>query len=465
MQVDVAVVGSGPAGMAAAVEAAEAGASVLLLDEYAKPGGQFFKRSGDGFSVAPARLTREHQRGEALRAKLSHPRIRVLTRALVWGRFGSDLMVYREGRSEAVQASALVIATGAYDRPVAFPGWTLPGVISAGGAQTLAKTQWVKPGKRILLAGAGPFLLPVAQSLLRAEVTIAALVEATRPAQWLPHAASLWGQWPRFAEALDYKRELRRAGAPTIYGHKIVRALGDTEVQAAVIAQVDREWRAIPGTERTIEVDAIATGYGFLPNVELAASCGCDLAYDRFARAWFVQCAPTMTTNVPGIFVAGEITAIGGSAVALVEGRIAGLSAVQHLGALPAAAADARRAPLLRERARLNRFADALNQLFGPRPGLWEFLDSETTVCRCEEVTAGAIAACIAEGCTSAKAVKDYTRAGMGLCQGRMCRSMVSELIAAHRAIDLATVPFPHVRPPIKPVPVAALLQPERAAS
>ena len=241
MQVDVAVVGSGPAGMAAAVEAAEAGASVLLLDEYAKPGGQFFKRSGDGFSVAPARLTREHQRGEALRAKLSHPRIRVLTRALVWGRFGSDLMVYREGRSEAVQASALVIATGAYDRPVAFPGWTLPGVISAGGAQTLAKTQWVKPGKRILLAGAGPFLLPVAQSLLRAEVTIAALVEATRPAQWLPHAASLWGQWPRFAEALDYKRELRRAGVPTIYGHKIVRALGDTEVQAAVIAQVDRE--------------------------------------------------------------------------------------------------------------------------------------------------------------------------------------------------------------------------------
>ena len=465
MHVDVAVVGSGPAGMAAAVEAAEAGANVLLLDEYGKPGGQFFKRAGDGFSVEATRLTREHQRGEALRQKLVHPRIRVLTRALVWGRFGSELMVYREGRTEAVQAKALVTATGAYDRPVAFPGWTLPGVISAGGAQTLAKTQWVKPGKRLLLAGAGPFLLPVAQSLLRAEVRIAALVEATKPSQWLPHAASLWGQWPRFAEALDYKRELRRAGAPTIYGHKIVRALGENEVKAAVIAKVDRQWRAISGTERTIEVDGIATGYGFLPNIELAASCGCELRYDRFARAWFVQCAPTMATNVPGVFVAGEITGIGGSAVALAEGRIAGLSAAQHVGALPAEAADERRRPLIRDRAHLNRFADALNELFGPRQGLWEFLDGETTVCRCEEVAAGTIAACIAEGCTSTKAVKDYTRAGMGLCQGRMCRSMVSELIAAHRMIDLETIPFPHVRPPIKPVPISALLQAEGAVS
>src|SRR5262249_39562213 len=101
-----------------------------------------------------------------------------------------------EGRSKALHGKAVVIATGAYDRPVAFPGWTLPGVMTAGGAQTLAKSQWVKPGKRMLLTGAGPFLLPVALSLLRAEVTIAALVEATQPSEWLPHLGSLWGQWP-----------------------------------------------------------------------------------------------------------------------------------------------------------------------------------------------------------------------------------------------------------------------------
>lgn len=465
MQVDVAIVGGGPGGMAAAVEAANAGASVLVLDEYAKPGGQFFKRVGDGFSTDRPHLTREHERGEALREQLKHPRMRVLTRALVWGRFDNGLMVLHDGRTQEIEAKALVIATGAYDRPVAFPGWTLPGVVSAGGAQTLAKTQWVKPGSRMLLAGAGPFLLPVAQSLLRADVKIIAIVEATRPRQWLPHLASLWGQWPRFAEAFEYKRELRRAGTPTIYGHKIVRAIGTEKVEAAVIAQVDHVWKAIPGSERTITVDSIATGYGFLPNIELAASSGCDLRFDEFARTWFVACDAAMATSVPGIFVAGEITGIGGSAVALAEGRIAGLSAAEYAGALPQSSAASRRAPFARERERLNRFAGALNELFGPRDGLWEFLDGDTTVCRCEEVTAETIGACIEDGCYSTKAVKDWTRAGMGLCQGRMCRSMISELIAQHRKVSPGSVPFPHVRPPIKPVPVSALLHPEAAAS
>jgi thioredoxin reductase len=463
MQADIAIVGGGPSGMAAAVEAAEAGASVILLDEYATLGGQFFKCTGEGFSVHHSRLTREFKRGEALRHQLTHSRIRVLTRALVWGRFGESLMVYHDGYAKSVISKALVIATGAYDRPVAFPGWTLPGVISAGGAQTLTKTQWVKPGQRMLLAGAGPFLLPVSQSLLRADVKIAAIAEATKPLEWLPHAMSLWGQWPRFVEAWDYKRELRRAGVPTIYGHKIVRALGDGKVEAAVIAQIDRDWKAIPGTERTIEVDSIAIGYGFLPNIELAASCDCELRFDPPARTWFVRCDTAMKTDKAGIFVAGEITAIGGSAVALAEGRIAGISAAEYVGSISGDAAEAKRHPLIRERAHLNRFADALNELFGPRPGLWENLAGGTTVCRCEEVTAGDIAACVSDGCATTKAVKDWTRAGMGLCQGRMCRGMVSEIIAAQRKVDLETLPFPHVRPPIKPVPVSAFLQPEMA--
>ena len=368
MQVDVAVVGSGPAGMAAAVEAAEAGANVLLLDEYAKPGGQFFKRAGDGFSVDATRLTREHERGEALRQRLSHPRIRVLSSALVWGRFGNELMVYREGRTEAVQARALVIATGAYDRPVAFPGWTLPGVISAGGAQTLAKTQWVKPGHRMLLAGAGPFLLPVAQSLLRAEVTIAALVEATKPTQWLPHAASLWGQWPRFAEAWDYKRELRRAGTPTIYGHKIVRALGEKKVEGAVIAKVDRDGMPYPGTERTIAVDGIATGYGFLPNIELAASCGCESALRPF-RARLVcavraddgdQCSRRFRRRRDHGHRRLGCRSRGRTHRRIVRRR----ACRRPVGeAWPRSGAE----PFMRDRAHLNRFADALNELFGPR--------------------------------------------------------------------------------------------------
>jgi thioredoxin reductase len=430
-----------------------------VLDEYAKPGGQFFKRSGDEFSVGRERLTREHARGEALRSRLHHPNITVLTRALVWGRFENRIMVAHEGRSKTFRGKALVIATGAYDRPVAFPGWTLPGVVTAGGAQTLAKSQWVKPGSRMLLAGAGPFLLPVALSLLRADVTIAALVEATTPMEWLPHLASLWGQWPRFSEAWEYKSNLRRAGVPTLYGHKIVRALGAKKVEGAVIAKVGRDWRTIPGTERTIEVDAVAIGYGFLPNIELAVNSGCELRLDNSARTWFVKCTDAMATNKAGVFVAGEITGIGGSALALEEGHLAGISAAEFAGTLTPDAADKQRRQPMAQRARLDRFARALSELFGPRPGLWEFLNDDITVCRCEEVKASAVMACIADGATTNKSIKDWTRAGMGLCEGRVCRGMIAEILARERGIELSTIPFPSVRPPIKPVPFSTLLQ------
>jgi thioredoxin reductase/bacterioferritin-associated ferredoxin len=457
-EADVAVIGAGPAGMAAALAAAEAGAAVAVCDEYPRPGGQFFKRAGGEFGLAPAHLGREHEHGERLRRALADGRIRLLAETLVWGAFGEhDLMLYRENRSEALRARAVVLATGAYDRPVPFPGWTLPGVITAGGAQSLAKTQWVKPGERMLLAGAGPFALPVADSLLRAGVEIVAIVEATRPREWWRHAAALWGQWPRFAEALAYRRTLRRARVPVLFGHKLVRAEGTESVERAVVAAVDRGWRARPGTERRLAVDAIATGYGFLPNTELADSMGCRLRWDAHGQAWFVVADERQATSRAGVFAAGEITGIAGCAIALDEGRIAGLSAAEHVGALERERAASLRRAVEPGRRRRQRFADMINVLFGPRPGLFEGLAGDTLVCRCEEVSAGEIRACVGAGCASPKEVKDWTRAGMGLCQGRICRSLVAQIVAEERGVAPGDVPRASVRPPVKPVPMGAL--------
>ena len=384
----------------------------------------------------------------------------MLTRTLAWGRFGDRLMICRDRRSQAVQTRALVIATGAYDRPVAFPGWTLPGVISAGGAQTLAKTQWVKPGQRMLLAGAGPFLLPVAQSLLRAGVEIVAIVEATTPRQWLPHAGALWGQWPRFAEAWDYKLDLRKGGVPTIYGHKIVRAIGERAVAAAVIARVDSHWRALAGTERTFEVDAIATGYGFLPNIELASSCGCDLRFDPFARAWFVQCTPDMLTSKPGIFVAGEITGIGGSAISLEEGRIAGLSAAEHVGALtrgsraPAASlqAPARTSRPLRRHA--ERAVPAASRTLGSSRRANHYLPLR-----------GGHGArdrgLHRSGVHDHEGDKGLDPCRHGPLPGTHLPRNGERDHRGAASVELDSIAFPHVRPPIKPVPISALLAPE----
>lgn len=459
---DVAVIGAGPAGMAAALAAAEAGARVVVVDEYRRMGGQFFKRASPDFRLRPSQLSAEHAAGESLRAQVAAKGIEVLGDTLVWGVFDDKLlMLYGEGKSSALQARALVIATGAYDRPVAFPGWTLPGVMTAGGAQTMARTQWVKPGRRVVIAGAGPFAMPVAQQVARSGAEIVAIVEATRPLEWLPYAGALWGQWPRFREAFTYWRSLR--GVRVIFGHKVVRAVGTETVEGVEIAAVDRAWRSLPASNRMLEADALALAYGFLPNIELADACGCELRWDPFGAAWFVQCDAAMATSASGVFAAGEITGIAGSAVAIAEGRLAGIGAAEFVGALKKEEAARRRTAYSRERRHLMRFADALNEIFGPRPGLWEGMEDATTVCRCEEVTAGDIRACVRAGCATVKGVKDWTRAGMGPCQGRVCRSLVAQVLAQGSGTPLESLQRPRVRPPFKPVPFDAIAQSEPA--
>lgn len=459
MQAELAVIGSGPAGMSAAVAARKAGVQVVVVDEYSRPGGQFFKRAAPAFKPTREQLSAEHAAGEQLRQRLAASGAEVLTGTLVWATFGKTLMLYRDGKSFPLEAKAVVVATGGYDRPMPFPGWTLPGVMSAGGAQTIARTQWVKPGRRILIAGAGPFAMPVAQQVLRTGAEIVAIVEATRPSEWLPYAGSLWGQWPRFREAFTYWRSLRHI--PAVYGHKVVRALGTDSLEAVEIAAVDREWRALPGTEKRYEVDALALAYGFLPNIEVADGLGCEMRWDPHGQAWFVKHDDNMATSVTGVYAAGEITGIAGSAVAMAEGTIAGISACEGLGRMSGKEAAAQRRTPSEQRASLMRFADALNRCFGPRPGLWEGLHDGTTVCRCEEVTAGDIRGCIDAGSSSVKAVKDWTRAGMGPCQGRICRTLVTQIIAEQSSTDVGSIRRSRIRPPFKPVPFDAMAQSE----
>jgi NADPH-dependent 2,4-dienoyl-CoA reductase/sulfur reductase-like enzyme len=453
-QPDVAVAGGGPAGIGAAIAAAESGASVLLIDEHRRPAGQYFKGPPEGFE--PGR-GKDQERIRELRSELERLGVEVLTEALVWGIFGGcDVMVAYQGRSEHVRAGAIVLAPGAYDRPVPFPGWTLPGVMTAGGAQTFVKAQRVLPGRRILLAGAGPFLLPVARGLAEAGADVT-LVEATPRLAWLGLGAAAVGVPALVREAVDYERSLRRLGVKRLAGHKIVRAVGKEAVEAAVICRVDRDWRAVPGTERTLEVDAIAIGYGFLPSTELAESSDLKLRFDPYAETWFVETDDAMETSEAGVFAAGEITGIGGNEVALMQGRLAGIGAAARAGRIGPADATRLRSQMLRRLRARQRFAASLNRVFRPRPGLWEGLVDDVVVCRCEEVRAGEIRERVANGCTSPKALKDWTRAGMGLCQGRVCSAVLARLIAEGTGAPLAAVPRGSVRPPAKPVPIDVL--------
>src|SRR4051794_39222544 len=442
--VDVAVVGGGPAGMAAAMAAARANATVALIDEYAASGGQIWRRRFDEVGeAAPASLPAHAAR---LCAQLASSSVEVLAGATVWAAPARDTLLLT-GAVSRVRASAVVLATGAYDRPVAFPGWTLPGVMTAGGAQALAKGQGVVPGQRVLLAGAGPFLLPVAEQLAKHGAEVVAVVEATRRRDWLRAAPRMAAYPGRLLDYARYRTSVRRI----VWGHVIVRAEGDGRVRSATIARAGADWPPAGG-ERTFEVDAVCTAYGFLPSVDLARALGCALSGDAVAHDG------DMRTSVSSVFVAGEAAGIGGADAAQVEGELAGWMAAAHAARASNGNGKGHRRhaqtpnlPALRaRRENLAGFAGVLNDLFDARPGLLSLAAPDTILCRCEDVTAGAIDSAVANGATSMSALKVVTRCGQGPCQGRTCERLVAARLREPERFS--------ARAPVRPVPLDVLM-------
>jgi thioredoxin reductase len=453
---DVAVVGAGPAGLSAALAAANAGASVVALDEYPAPGGQFYKQLPAEFSVPDRkRLDDDYTKGDALLAAVGKAGVTLSNETLVWGAFEPGLLsVMRRGEAGTVKARKIVVASGAYERAVAFPGWDLPGVMTPGGAQTLVKNQQQLPGARIVLAGSGPFLLPVAKTLISAGANIAAIYEATRPREWVRHAPRLWGHWDRIAEGLRYRRTLADAGVSIQFGRIVVRADGADCVERAVVMDCDGEGRPVAGTEHMEICDTLCVGYGFIPSVQLTRLLGCEHRHDALRGGWVPVHGDDMQTSVPGVYVAGEVAGIGGAYAALAEGWLAGLSAARELGRT---VRDTALNSARRERTARRRFGDLVNAVFALKPGVYDQITAATLVCRCEEVTAGEIRAAVASWGAHVSGIKGVTRCGMGYCQGRICGSLLEELTARAAGCARAEVGAVSVRPPLKPVRVADL--------
>jgi NADPH-dependent 2,4-dienoyl-CoA reductase/sulfur reductase-like enzyme len=459
---DLVIVGGGPGGVAAAIKAAQAGVDVALLDENERPGGQCFRQFEKGFTVTDSDiLGMDFKEGEKLLQQFSsmQDKIQYLNNTLVWGIFENrTLALARNGTSSSLGFKHLLVATGAYDRPVPFPGWTLPGVFSAGGAQKLVKSERVLPGENILLAGSGPLQLVLADQILKAGGKIAAILEAGNlSGNWLQGLKGIWGNWDFLAEGTRYLRSIQKAGVPLLRSHIILEARGKRQVEEAIIAKVDKDWRPKPNTARSVKVDAVCLGYGLVPSTELTMLAECVHKYDLSAGGYVPLRTAGMETSVPGIYAVGDGAGVAGRKAAIAEGCIAGISVAKSLGNISPASAAVQIKPHRKRLNRINRFRKILDDISLARRGLYELATDDTIICRCEEVTLKQLKAALADDTIELKDFKRMTRLGMGSCEGRMCGPAVVEMMRHRLNVPAEDVGCLKPRPSIKPVALGVL--------
>lgn len=451
---DILVIGAGPAGLSAARAAAAAGCDVLIVDERAKAGGQYFKQPGLGFAVAPGGGDAQFAEGAALAAAASAAGARLLPGATVWGAFGVDhVTAATADAAYVIRARRLILSPGAYERPHPVPGWTLPGAMTTGAAQTLLRAYQTAPGRRVLVAGNGPLNLQVARELTRAGVEVVAVAElARRPGLGdLPQLAAMAAASPALVrDGIGHVTALARAGVPVRYAHVLTRIAGVGRVERAAIAPIDRDGRL--GAEQWFEVDAVCSGYGFLPQSEIGRALGC--AYDAALPSGLVARRDADgRSTVPEVFIVGDAGGLGGARIALAQGEIAGATAARDLGAAVPSAGDAARRLLGRH----SSFQRALWQLYRPAAATLHLADATTQICRCEAVDRAAIEALLDEGIATLGSLKRASRAGMGRCQGRYCGALLAALIAERGGEAVASDAYFAPRTPFKPVTAAQL--------
>ncbi|WP_051415611.1 FAD/NAD(P)-binding oxidoreductase [Nocardiopsis sp. CNT312] len=447
---DAAVVGAGPAGLAAALELGLAGLRVLLLDEQSAPGGQYYRSPGP----EAVREVGDHRpAGARLIARVRACGVRVLSGHTVWGveddRRGL-LAAGPDGDPVIVRADRIVVATGAYERSVPFPGWQLPGVVTPGLAQHMC-AEGVRLGRSAVVAGSGPFLLPVACALLERGVRVLAVAEAGRP--YTPRPAALGAlRFPaRLVELASYTARLARHGVRLHQDTVVAEASGRERVREVTLVRRS-DPRRVVGRHGA---DVLCVGYGFRPQSDLAQLLGCDMGRDPATGDPVPLLGAAGRSSVPWVHVVGEAAGVAGAPTALLRGRAAAFDILAARGRT--VGRRSRRAVTARL-ASLARFNGLTSRLY-PDPArltaeLAAGLPGDTLVCRCEGVTADTLrsAACLPGG-SDVPALKGSTRAGMGPCQSRECGPALDALRG--RGTGAGAVP---ARVPLRPVPLSTVL-------
>ncbi|MGD9043385.1 MAG: FAD-dependent oxidoreductase [Desulfobacterales bacterium] len=462
---DLVIIGGGPAGITAATEAARMGTSVALIEENQNLGGKVFGPTGGTINDSTADEI-EKRIGSRILKDFDRVRdnISLFLSTEVWGFVDQKtVLLYSRADTEnsvtRIKGDKLILSAGAFEKVIPFPGWTLPGVFSVGGLNTFVK-KGILPGTRFLIAGTGPLQLVLAHHLIHAGARLSAIVNAVSLKDIATGAFKLSANidYLRIRTGFDYLRQIKRQHIPIYRSHIVSKVYGTREVEKAEIVKVDRSWNPIKGTEKEINVDAVAYGFGLIPCTELTRLCGCKHIYDERLGYWRVELNERMETNIPGIFAAGDGLTIKGYSAAIEEGRVAALEACAQLDRVSRREADRLLQPSLRKLKRFNRFGQIMDVLATPRPGILNILSDDTVICRCEEVTMQDVISAVADGARDVNDVKRRTRLGMGHCQGRFCGQVINEIIWRLTGVRKQREIFTP-RTPAKPVPFACLAE------
>ncbi|MCU1737490.1 MULTISPECIES: FAD/NAD(P)-dependent oxidoreductase [Pseudomonas] len=449
---EIVIVGAGPAGIRAAQTLVAHGLRPCLLDEAARGGGQIYRRQPENFRRSPVKLYGfEARKAVAIHQTLEHLRGQLDYRpdTLVWNAEDAALDTLQQGRAGRLDYSQVIVATGATDRVLPIPGWTLPGVYSLGAAQIALKYQGCAIGQRVVFAGSGPLLYLVAYQYAKAGAKVVAVLDSTPFSAQCRALPGLLRQPLTLAKGLYYRSWLTAHGIPVHQDAQLQQIDGEQRVQSL-------HWRQ-GGVPRSLDCDALAFAHGLRSETQLADLLGCRFAWNPLNRAWLPERDSAGRSSVAGVYLAGDGAGIMGADAAEMAGERAALALLEDLGRV----VDPHRIAFLESRLeRIGGFRQGLEQAF-PFPERWAADAPDTLMlCRCEEVSVGEVRGVVREGHWEINRVKAHCRVGMGRCQGRICGAAAAEIIACESGLALDSIGRLRAQAPIKPLPFGVEVAP-----
>ncbi len=481
----VVIVGSGMGGLSAAATLAGHGLDILMIDENIQPGGQLLRKSEKTvkklFKFTPDSMK---TKGVSLMKRIDDAGSAIdrIHQAQVLGVFKDRrLLIHKEIKTNAadkktnkkpgkkgsgqileVRAEHLIFATGARERYLPFKGWTLPGVMSLGAAQILMKSYGVLPGFNTIIAGSSPLMMVLASEILSNQGKVATVLDENPFSKNFSFLPLIQHHWPKLFEGAFYTAQMMGNRVHTVKSARIVEARGNTNFNAVIMAKTTPQGQVIQGTETKYCADALAIGYGFVPNIELAVQAGCDIEYQKGKGGWVVTADKNLESSVDSVFAVGEITGIAGGKKSYIQGKIAAISILKRLDKINLKKQGIKISKQIKQLHSLDHkqiaYATFLNHLCQVPSNAYQQIHDDTLICRCENITMGTIKKAIEQGFTTSGGLKKATRCGMGRCQGRVCGTIISDIIMALTKKNPYDIGPSLSRAPVKNVAISSFL-------